>query len=437
MLEVLRVAKERGLEADLFVQKVWQKHLEYEAGVFKGYTAEEHVGHGLRIIRPDKRLGFYAFTPPFVPQDVVEKALEVSAFGDTVEFSLPSYPATTEWKDFVDPRLENMTLQEMVELGAYLIEHLRTTHPEVLVNIVITAGKEERTLYNHHEETISFQRTFFRILLEATKVQDDDILTVYAERSWGNRNIDVEDLLREVQWKLDLSMRVVSIRDGQYPVLFTPQGCMVLLYPLLYGLNGRNIVFGKSPLRDKMGKVVFSSLFSLSETPQEAWALGACPFDDEGILTPEERVLVDRGKVEDGFWDLWSAAKARRKTTANGFRRSSGDLPEPAFSVLKVRSGLRDRETLVEEIEEGLVVDSLLGLGQSNIASGAFSCGVQLGFYVKGGEIQGRVKNVMVSGNAYDALKNVKEISRDAQWVQGNMLVPYILVEPLQVNAAK
>lgn len=437
MLEVLQIAKEQGLEADLFVRKVWSKHVEYEAGVFKGYTTEEHVGCGLRVIRSDRRLGFYAFTPPFTPHEVVKRALEVSTFGDIVEFPLPSYPSTTEWKDFVDSRLENITVQEMVELGSYLLEHLKTTHPDVLVNISITAGKEERALYNHHEEGICFQRTFFRVFAEALRVQDDDILAVYAERSWGNRDIDVEDLLKEVQTKLDLAARVVPMPSGQYPVLFTPQGCMVFLYPLLYGLNGRNIVFGKSPLRDKFGKVLFSSLFSLLEVPREPWALGSCPFDDEGILTPGERVLVEKGRLEDGFWDLWSASKARRKTTASGFRRSPWDLPEPGFSVLKVRNGLRDRETLVEEIEEGLVVDSLLGLGQSNVASGAFSCGVQLGFYVKGGEIQGRVKNVMISGNAYDALKNIKEISRDFQWVQGNMLVPYVLVEPIQVDAAK
>lgn len=437
MLEVLRIAKGQGLEADLFVRKVWSKHIEYEAGVFKGYTAEEHVGCGLRVIRSDRRLGFYAFTPPFAPHEVVERALEASTFGDIVEFPLPSYPSTTEWKDFVDSRLENITVQEMAELGSYLLEHLRTTHPDVLVNVSITAGKEERTLYNHHEEDISFQRTFFRVAVEAFRVQDDDILTVYAERSWGNRDIDIEDLLKEIQTKLDLAARVVPVPSGQYPVLFTPQGCMVFLYPLLYSLNGRNIVFGKSPLRDKFGKVLFSSLFSLLEVPREPWALGSCPFDDEGILTPGERVLVEKGRLEDGFWDLWSASKAHRKTTASGFRRSPWDLPEPAFSVLRVKNGLRDRETLVEEIEEGLVVDSLLGLGQSNVASGAFSCGVQLGFYVKGGEIQGRVKNVMISGNAYDALKNIREISRDFQWVQGSMLIPYVLVEPIRVDAAK
>ena len=75
-----------------------------------------------------------------------------------------------------------------------------------------------------------------------------------------------------------------------------------------------------------------------------------------------------------------------------------------------------------------------LGLGQSNIASGYFSCNVQLGFYVKGGEVQGRVKDVMISGNAYQALSNIKEISRDNCWIGGRILLPYLLVEPIEVN---
>lgn len=434
MLEIVRVVRERGLQADLFVRRVWQKSIEYEANLFRGYAVKEHEGSGLRIIRPDGRMGFYAFSSFKNPSEVVEKALEVSEFGDAVEFSIPSYPSKIEWKDFTDSRLEELTVRDMVELGEYFVEQLKTSHPEVMVNVELIAGREERSLYNHHEEELRFSRTFFQLLIEANRVKEGDVLSVYGERSWGNRDIDIEELLREIRMKLDFSERVVPIKSGKYPALFTPSGCMVLLYPLLYGLNGRNIAFGKSPLQDKMGRVLFSSLFSLFEVPQEPWTVGSCPFDDEGMLTPEERILVDRGKVEEGFWDLWSAAKAKCKGTASGFRRSPWDVPEPGFSVLKVKNGLRDRETLVGEIEEGLVVDSLLGVGQSNIASGVFSCGVQLGFYVRGGEIQGRVKNVMVSGNAYQALKDIKEISRDCRWVQGSILIPYLLVEPIEVQ---
>ncbi|MGQ9473250.1 MAG: TldD/PmbA family protein, partial [Candidatus Caldatribacteriaceae bacterium] len=434
-LEITAMLKKRGLQGDLFLRKLRTKSVEYEGGIFKGYRTEESTGYGLRVIRQDGRMGFYASNHPMGSEEVLEKALEMSEFGEQVLFDIPSYPGVLEWKNFVDPKIENMDVREMVELGNYIVAQLREEYPEILVNLEIVVGREERSLSNHHEEHIAFARTFFQIEVSANRTLEDDILEVYAERSWGNRDVDVDGLLQELKNKIEYSKHIHKIQSGQYPVIFTPQGTLVLLHSLLYGLNGKNVVFGRSPLGDKFGKVVLSSLFSLIEVPHEPWSLGSCPFDDEGIVTPTERVVIESGRLERGFFDLWSAIRMKQMPGGNGFRASYQDLPEPGFAALRIKNGLRDRETLVEELEEGLVVDSVLGLGQSNVASGSFSCGVQLGFYVQGGEIRGRVKDVMLNGNVYQALKNVKEISRDDRWVYGKMLLPYILVEPLQIEA--
>lgn len=435
MFKVVNLLKKNGLQGDLFTRTVHEKNVEYEGGVFKGYRVEETTGYGLRIIRQDGRIGFYASNCPMEGEKFFEKALEMSEFGEGALFEIPSYPSILEWKNFVDPRVENIDVRDMVELAEYMVSQIREEYPEVLVNLEITAGKEERSLYNHHEEKLSFARTFFQIAVAVNHTAEDDILEIYAERSWGNRDVDVEDLLQELKRKIDYSKKLCTIQSGKYPVIFTPQGTLVLLYPLFYGLNGKNIVFGRSFLGDKFGKVIFSSLFSLLEVSHEPWTLGACPFDDEGVVTQKEKCIVEKGRLESGFFDLWSAARLQKTPCGNGFRTSYQDIPEPGFGALRIKNGLRDRETLVEELEEGLIVDGVLGLGQSNIASGAFSCGVQLGFYVKGGEIQGRVKNVMINGNVYHALQNIKELSRDDRWVYGKMRLPYILVEPIEIEA--
>ncbi len=433
MIEVANLLKKRGIPGDIFAHQIFNQEVSYEANLFKGYRKEEREGYGLRVINPEGKLGFYAFNRLLNPQEALDKALEVSQLGDRVDFSIPAYPSTWEWENFVDPRIENLEAQEMIELGDYILSRIREEYPRVLVDIVISAGKEEKSLLNHHEEELKFARTFFEIGVSANQTREGDILEVYAERSWGNRDIDVEGLVQEIVSKLEFSQRVANLNSGKYPVVFTPSGSLVLFIALFYGLNGKNWVFGRSPLGDKEGKVLFSSLFSLEEI-QEPWALGSCPFDDEGIMTKAQRSIIDRGRVESAFWDLWSAAKKGIKPTGNGFRSSYRDLPEPGFSSLRVKNGLRNSDTLIGELEEGLIVDSVLGLGQSNVASGYFSCNVQLGFYVKKGEIQGRVKDVMISGNAYPALFNLKEISRDSRWIGGRILLPYLLIEPVEVN---
>jgi PmbA protein len=85
-------------------------------------------------------------------------------------------------------------------------------------------------------------------------------------------------------------------------------------------------------------------------------------------------------------------------------------------------------------------VQDYLGLGQGNPINGEFSANVFLGYKIEDGEIVGRVKDVMLAGNVYDALRNVEAISRDRDWVSGPFawfpgLFPYIQVGGLSVTA--
>jgi PmbA protein len=58
---------------------------------------------------------------------------------------------------------------------------------------------------------------------------------------------------------------------------------------------------------------------------------------------------------------------------------------------------------------------------------------VDLGYRVEKGEIVGRVKNTMVAGNVYTALKQVIELGGDASW-NGSCYTPSIILEGLSVT---
>jgi len=81
----------------------------------------------------------------------------------------------------------------------------------------------------------------------------------------------------------------------------------------------------------------------------------------------------------------------------------------------------------------GLVVDELIGVGQGNVISGAFSHPVALAFRVDGGEIVGRAKDAAVAGNAFELLKRIRSIGRDAKWLAGSRLVPPLLLDAVNV----
>src|SRR5260370_25732499 len=62
---------------------------------------------------------------------------------------------------------------------------------------------------------------------------------------------------------------------------------------------------------------------------------------------------------------------------------------------------------LLDGIADGLVVDDLIGVGQGNVISGAFSHPVALAYRIQNGQITGRVKDAAVAGNVYALLKRI------------------------------
>ncbi len=103
--------------------------------------------------------------------------------------------------------------------------------------------------------------------------------------------------------------------------------------------------------------------------------------------------------------------------------------------MLLVGDGDTSLDALIEGTNEGLVVERLLGAGQSNVLGGDFNANVLLGYKVEDGRIVGRVKNTMFSGNAYTALNDLEAIGSDGRWVRGGLYAPSIALANVSVSA--
>ena len=144
------------------------------------------------------------------------------------------------------------------------------------------------------------------------------------------------------------------------------------------------------------------------------------------------KALFREGAVESFLYDLKTAALMGVESTGNG-TRSLFSLPSPSASNLVLEAGETPLETMIAGISHGLFVDSLLGLGQGNPLSGAFSNPVGLAYVIEDGQIVGRVKDLTLAGNVYDLLKTVEDLSRERTWVHGRYLLPHILMPELDV----
>ena len=224
--------------------------------------------------------------------------------------------------------------------------------------------------------------------------------------------------------KLKLARTLTTVRTGKMPVLFSPTGSLVLGLPLMEGLNGKNVFTGVSPIRDKVGEKLFDDKVTVVDDGTLDGRFGSAPYDDEGV--PHRRnVLVERGVLKGFLYDLKTAAQSGVESTGNGSRGLfNPPAPEPTNLILAGRN--TPLAEMIAGIDEGLLVEDILGLGQGNIISGAFSNPLSLAFKIEKGEIVGRVKDVSIAGNVYDLLKEVTAVSRETQWNYNFFYAPYV-----------
>jgi len=72
-----------------------------------------------------------------------------------------------------------------------------------------------------------------------------------------------------------------------------------------------------------------------------------------------------------------------------------------------------------------------------SLLAGDFNANVLLGYRVSQGNIVGRVKDTVISGNVYDVLNNLVAIGDRARWVGGSMRTPAIYCRDVSVSAKK
>ena len=219
---------------------------------------------------------------------------------------------------------------------------------------------------------------------------------------------------------------------GQVPVVFTPRGVAgALLGPLLAGFNGQTVLQGASPLVGKLGERLLDEGLSLWDEPTLPYAPGSRMCDDEGAAT-RKLALVDRGVVASYVYDLQTAAQAGTESTGSA-HRGLNTLPAPGTSVVVAGEGDTSYQDMIKDIKDGLVVEHLLGAGQSNILGGEFNANVLPGYRIEAGNLAGRVKNTVISGNVYTALKSVQAIGSEGHWVGGALKTPPMCLNRVSV----
>jgi len=428
--DLLARARRAGAEAaDAWFRRTETTTLTFEAGRLKAGNVTSQRGVNLRVVA-DGRVGVAGSTA-VDPTPAVAAAMESARLGEAVALELPPSgelpPVVTS-----DHEARDAGLDALDALGRQLVERLAGEGRQVGVTVERAAG--ETQIANTAGRVLTYEMTEVSLVAEVTRVRQDDVLMVYDYHvSIGlPASSDLDALVSSVATRLTQAATVVDPPEGTLPVLFTPHGLSAVLLPLEQGLHGKSVLQGVSPLASKVGEQAFDVAVTLHDDAVVERGPASRPADDEGVSS-KRLALIEEGVVQGFIYDLETAARAGCRSTGHGTRGIFGK-PRASYSNLLFQGGTTSRAALLESIRDGLVVDDLIGVGQGNVASGAFSHPVALAFRVSDGEIVGRVKDAAVAGNSFELLKQVGGISRETRWL-GSRRLPWVLLNGVSVSA--
>ena len=437
---VLDAARGRAEAADALWHRVERTEIAIESGRLKAAGGSEGTGINLRVVCGG-RVGVAGTTAEDVA-GLVARAIASAELGEAVPLVLPG-PAPSPAVATRDRGAAEASLEALIGIGRGLADRLARDGCQV--NVSVERALAETVFVNTAGAFGRYESSVVSVAGEVRRVAGNDVLFVYELCSGVGLPSDAEldRLVQGVTTRLDLALTVVAPPAGTLPVVFTPEGLSVIVTPLEQALSGRSVLQGVSPLAGRIGERIAGPRFAITDDPLLDRRPRSRPFDDEGV--PSARLpLVADGVVQAFVYDLETAARAGTRSTGHG-QRGTYTKPGIGYTNLIVGSpnglaGSREpgaeRRTLggglVAGVRDGLLVDDLIGVGQGNVLSGAFSHPVALAYRIRGGEVVGRVKEAAVAGNVYDLLTRIGGWGDDGRWL-GSRWSPSLLLDGVSV----
>ncbi len=433
MERLLELARQQAEQAEVFETRSDSTRVHYEANHVKQVESRQTASVALRIVR-DGRIGFAAASGEFVPATLVEMAVETARFGADAHVAFPRTAALERVRTY-DDTLAGLNTNDLIEMGTAVIHRVTARYPEIQCEGLVSLGEGSVRILNSSGLDASVRRTGLGLMMEGIRVNGTDMLFV-GDNVGSSFYFDAAEMVAATMLlQLDRAGESASVKTGTYPVLFTPHGVgEAFMMPLAVAFNGKNIVENSSRLAGRAGEQVFDPVLTIYDDPTLEGRPTSSGFDDDGVPTRPVS-LADHGVVGEFLFDLQTAGQAGAISTGSGRRSDGRSQVRPGTSATVVESGTRTFDDLLAQMNEGLVVEELIGAGQGNLLAGDFGGNVLLGYKVENGRIVGRIKDTMVAGNIFEVLSRGVVVGDDARWVGSSLWTPSLLCEGVSVSA--
>ncbi|MGK2741356.1 TldD/PmbA family protein [Tepidicaulis sp. LMO-SS28] len=198
-----------------------------------------------------------------------------------------------------------------------------------------------------------------------------------------------------------------KVKSQAVPIIYDPRVSNSLLGHFAGAISGSAVARGTSFLQNKMGAEVFAKGITIIDDPLRKRGMRSKPFDGEGVATTRQ-ALVEDGRLNTWLLDISTARQLGLQTTGHA-SRGTGAPPSPGPTNLYMEAGTLSPEELIADIDEGLYVTEMIGMGVNGV-TGDYSRGAS-GFWIEKGKLTFPVSEITVAGNLKDMFAHLTPAS--------------------------
>ncbi|MBL7222569.1 MAG: TldD/PmbA family protein [Candidatus Brocadiae bacterium] len=429
---LLELASRHADAAEVFFEETESRPVQFENNRLKYIHTKNRRAASVRVIA-NGRIGFASTTDLSDPARLVAQAMESAQFGQEAKLAFPG-PAPMPSVAVHDPAVVSFAIERGVELGRDAIATVLVAYPDVLCSVEISKWLGHSRLANTQGLDVASDATAFECYISALRIHDGGLLWVGEGESSRALVHDIERYTAKIVSDIRQAETESAPPAGAFPVLFTAKAMGLLLEIIQTAVNGKLVQKGASPLVGRLGEQVADARITLADDATRDYGDGSEPHDGEG--TPSRPTpLLEQGVLRHYLYDLQTAGVMGTETTGNAVRGFAAP-PQPDATNLVLSAGDDPVADLLTGIERGLLVDDVIGGGQSNVLAGEFSVNVGLGYLVEGGQVHGRVKDCMVAGNVFELFSRIRGIS-NVQETHGAIVTPAVCFDAVSISAAE
>jgi len=229
--------------------------------------------------------------------------------------------------------------------------------------------------------------------------------------------------------------------EGRYTVLFDPLCFGSAVTEIGRSLSAFSVDMGSSFFVDMIGEKVASDVLTVSDEPTRPGA-GIRSFDDEGAPT-RNTLAIEKGVLRTYLHSNSTAKKMGTETTGNAADSGNMSSLMPSYWQMAVFPGKRGWQDMLSDIDKGLYIANTWYTRYQDRRAGDYSTIPRDGiFYVENGEIVRAWKEIRITENMLNLMKNIAELGKEVEPVDwwgetSHVQAPYALVRDVRITGPK